>query len=248
MIYFLLTDTFMEVLDQLRQFGLTASESTVYLFLLQNGISSPPTVSQETSIARTNCYNILDTLQEKGLIEERMEGKRKAYLARSPESILQMIEVQRQAAVRLLPDLKALYTTQKNKPTISYYAGWEEIRGVLYQSFEAEQVMALGSMEVIVQKEPALYKFYRDELVKRGIKYQEITTGISGETNIDKDLYQSFQLGSDSALPTAILLWGENAVFITLEDPAFATLIRNKAITDTFYLLFKTLKSKQNVS
>lgn len=227
----------MEVHDQLKQFGLTASESTVYLFLLQNGLSTPPDVSQETGIARTNCYNILDTLLAKDLIEERLEGKRKAYLARSPESLLQMLEVQRQAAVRLLPDLKALYTTHKNKPAISYYAGWEEVRTMLYQSFEAQKVVAVGSLELWKTQEPSLYSFYKDELAKRGVLYHEFTTSVSQETA--NGLFTTSSLGIVDQTPTIILLWGENVGFITLEEPVFATLVRNKAIATTFQLLFK---------
>lgn len=232
----------MEVTEQLRHFGLSASESSVYLFLLQNGLSTPPDVSQETGIARTNCYNVLDTLLEKNLIEERLEGKRKAYLARSPESIVQMLDLQRQAAVQLLPDLKALYAPLRNKPSISYYAGWDEIRAGLYQSFEAESVVGLGSFDVLAEKMPGLYTYYKDELAKRGITYEEITSGVPRETSVATELYKSFNLGTNEKLPTVIMIWKDSVAFITLDDPAFATIMRNKAITETFQLLFRVLK------
>ena len=66
-----------EIVKKLKEVGLKQNESEIYLFLLQNGISTPPQISRGTHIARTNCYNILNSLKEKDVVEEENRGKKK---------------------------------------------------------------------------------------------------------------------------------------------------------------------------
>jgi sugar-specific transcriptional regulator TrmB len=82
----------MDLANQLKQAGLNISEIKIYIYLLENGLSTPPKVSQGTFVARTNCYNVLQSLKEKGLIEEQLIRSRKAYLASDPESIVRSLQ------------------------------------------------------------------------------------------------------------------------------------------------------------
>lgn len=233
----------MEIIDQLKKFGLNQSEITVYIFLLQNGLSLPPLVSRETKIARTNCYNIFNTLIEKGLIEEKIDGKRKAYLAKSPESLIDMLDNQKNEAIKLLPDLQAMYAIERNKPVITYYSGWEGIRELFYQTFETTKIFFIGSLDIFKPTE-AFLKYYLDEL-----KVKEITFELISSSTTDKVSYETFSNltinsfpQSNPQLPTAILVWGENVAFITPDNQPYATLLRNKSLSETFYTLFTTLK------
>ena len=82
----------MELQTQLKKAGLTESEISIYLYLLQQGQSTPPQISIGTGIARTNCYHVLRSLKEQGLIKEEETKKRKAYLATDPQALLLNIE------------------------------------------------------------------------------------------------------------------------------------------------------------
>src|SRR5688500_528889 len=113
----------MDTNAELKQLGLHKSEIRVYLYLLEAGVSTPPQIAKGTSIARTNCYHILKELEDKGLIQQQASGKRKAYLARDPESIVAALEKKREAASRVVPELRELYTAQKNKPKIRFFKG-----------------------------------------------------------------------------------------------------------------------------
>lgn len=222
----------MELITQLKRLGLNQSECTVYLFLLKNGCTSPPIVSRETMIARTNCYNLLRSLEVKGLIEERLVGKRKAYVARKPGSIISMLEVQRQAALGVLPDLEAMYTNQKHKPRISFYDGWDEIQQVFIETYNSTAVMFVGSVSDFVTKEP-IFAVYQQELKKRQIAYRELDLGIVSRGTVANE-----QAG------TLFLLWNDCLSIITLQDTAFATTIKHKTIADTFHFLFRVLEKR----
>src|SRR3989344_7625458 len=134
---------------QLLGLGLGKSEASIYLYLVEHGVSSPPQIAKGTKIAITNCYPILRALKEKHLINEQRRGERKNYLASDPASLLAGLERKRQAAQELLPDLRALYTMQANKPKIKFYDGWEQVKEIYLQSLEAEELWAMGSIEDI---------------------------------------------------------------------------------------------------
>lgn len=93
----------MTINEQLTTIGLKRSEIRVYLYILEQGIVTPPKIAAGTGIARTNCYHILDNLRDRGLIVEQPKGKRKSYLARDPEALLTILEQQRSVMQQLLP-------------------------------------------------------------------------------------------------------------------------------------------------
>lgn len=221
----------MQLHDQLKNLGLNSSECSVYLFLLQNGSTTPPEVSQGTGISRTNCYHLFESLIEKQLIEERPDGKRKVYVARHPSAVLDMLKKQQSAAELLLPDLEALYTPHKNKPQISYLAGWDEIRKIFYEALEATRVTILGDLKPIEAATGMLLPYFKEEVAKKGIQYTEKSIKQVSQGTGDN-------LGSGISSDTAcVVIWGDTTAFITATEPAFATVMRNKAISETFYAL-----------
>src|SRR6185436_11897689 len=128
------------IFAQLKEVGLKKNEAEIYLFLLQNGISTPPVIAKGTNIARTNCYNILNSLIEKDVVEKIQKGKREAFIARDPETLKLNIKKRLESLDRMLPDLRASYVVQKNKPVFTFFEGWQEVKRLYEQSLEAEEI------------------------------------------------------------------------------------------------------------
>ena len=126
----------MEITEQLRKAGLSKSESRVYLYVLENGLSSPPQIAKGTGIARTNTYHILKSLKEKEVIEVQTKGARQVFVATDPSAIVRNIEERKVAMESVLPDLRALYTTQKNKPKVRFFNGWDEVEQVYRETLQ----------------------------------------------------------------------------------------------------------------
>src|SRR3989344_3384870 len=135
------------ILRQLKEIGLKKNEAEIYLFLLQNGISTPPQIAKGTAIARTNCYNILKSLEEKEIIRIIQKGKRDAYIARDPESLKLNLERKLEGLEKVLPDLRASYVVQKNKPIFQFFEDWDEVKRIYNLTLEAKEIFAIGSTE-----------------------------------------------------------------------------------------------------
>src|SRR3989338_10227979 len=120
----------MKLDEGLKNIGLKGSEIKVYLYLLENGVSTPPQIAKSTKIARTNTYHIVRALEEKGLIEQHKKRKRFVYLPTDPAALLRTLERRREIVEQLLPDLRALHKIQKNKPSIRFFEGTEQIKEI----------------------------------------------------------------------------------------------------------------------
>ncbi len=238
----------MNLQNELKKIGLNKSEIIVYLFLLEEGLSTPPQISSGTRIARTNCYNILVSLKQKGLIEPQQRQKRKAYLATDPQSLMQSIEKKKEIIEQILPDLRSIHTYQKNKPKIKFYEGWEEVKEIYRNSLQAKEIFAIGSTKGISDIDTKFFDIYRTQIKEKKIVYHDILSNSSrGDIQVTKELlkgyydvtivpsqYKNFQ--------TDILIWGDNIALITLEEPIFGTVLTNKLLAETFRIIFNLMK------
>ncbi|MDO8509851.1 MAG: helix-turn-helix domain-containing protein [bacterium] len=238
----------MDIYTQLKEAGLLRSESTIYLYLLENGLTSPPQIAKGTKIARTNCYHILHNLKERGLIEQQTRGKHKAYLASDPEAITRSLERKKETFNRLLPDLRAIYTTQKNKPKIRFYDGIEQIKEIYLQTLSSKEIFGIGSSKQLSDIAPEFYVKYLEEIKNRGIFFHDILSNPSKEKSgpqmqsILKGFYDLRYLPSKNQdLTTDILIWEDNIALLSLEEPVFGTILTNQSLTKTFKIVFQNL-------
>lgn len=230
--------------DQLKQLGLNHSEITVYLFLLENGISTPPIVSRGTKVTRTNCYHILAELKNRDLITEQQLGKRKAYLANDPESLLHGLERKREIVAQILPDLRGLFTTQKNKPKIRFFDGLDQIEQIYMASLEAKKIYGFASMKQFLDVFPKFGTYYLKELAKRNIVFNDILShssrgyGAPEMKNALGGLYTFHFLPPEyKEFPTDMMIWDDNVALLTMTEPVFGTILTNKTLAKTFRII-----------
>jgi len=90
--------------EVLQKFGLTENEAQVYLILLRLGSATASEITQKSGIHRINVYDILERMQEKGLVSYVMIGKRKHYEAADPKRILEIEEERKKDIQSIIPD------------------------------------------------------------------------------------------------------------------------------------------------
>ncbi len=235
----------MNLAGQLKKVGLSESEIKIYIYLLEHGLSSPPGIAQGLHIARTNTYNVLAKLRDKGLVTLHKKGKRTVYSASNPRTLLQTLENQKQTISELIPDLEALYLTQQNKPVIHFYEGLEGIKVFAEELLLAKEVLGILSMRKLYELDPKWVKSFQKKIKQKGVIFRDIITEDSkevmkGHSESLKALHEAkyFPTKYQNA-STDILIWGENVGFFTLEDPLFATKLTNKSLAQTFTMVFE---------
>lgn len=238
----------MDFSKQLTSVGLHDSEVKVYLYLLEQGISTPAQIAKGTSIARTNCYRVLRNLEEKDFIEVQKWGKRKAYIASDPIAMIRLMDKKKTALEQVLPDLRALLTVQRNKPKIKFYNGWDEVKEIYTQTLSATEVHTIGSTKHFHKKDPAFFRRYLRVIRRRKIFFKDIL-GPSSKVETSKVVQEGLRgYYSVKYLPnkhqdpvTDILMWQDHVAFISFEEPIFGTVLTNPFLAQTFRIVFSTL-------
>lgn len=232
----------------LRTIGLKKNESEVYLYILQNGLSAPPQIAKGTGILRTNCYNILQTLKEKDVVEEQKRGSRRVYIARDPESLKLSLKRKLEAVDRILPDLRSLYITQKNKPIVRFYDGFDEVKHIYNTLSDAELVYSLGSTEKLRELDPKFFLHFVETIEKNKVIFRDILTAQSKKYSaqtfreIRNNLHQiKFIPEKYAETSTDILIWEDNIALISLDEPIFGTVITNKNLANTFKVILSII-------
>lgn len=228
----------------LKTIGLKKNESEVYLYILQNGLSTPPQIAKGTGILRTNCYNILQTLKEKDVVEQQKRGSRRVYIARDPESLKLSLERKIEAVDRILPDLRSLFTTQKNKPVIRFYEGFEEVKNIYTILTKVDSVYSIGSTEKLRELDPKFFARFIEKLEKNKVIFKDILTASSKQYSaktikqIRNNLHQiKFISEKHKNMSTDMLIWNENVALVSLDEPIFGTVITNKNLAHTFKII-----------
>jgi sugar-specific transcriptional regulator TrmB len=237
----------MAISEQLKASGLRENEIRVYLYLLSKGLATPPQIAQGTGIARPNCYKFLESLKEKGLIAEQTKGKRKAFIASDPSALVYAMQGRTDAMSQLLPDLRALYAAQKNKPSIRFFDGAEQVKELFYEMLEAKEVFGVASTKKLYTAlTPEFFKTYIKKMRERNILLKDILTKDSVSSsaptpiNILKGMYEYRVLSEKMGdIPVDILIWNNKVAFLSIETPIFGTLIESAPIAQMMKTLFE---------
>lgn len=131
--------------EALEKIGLTRSEVRVYLALNRIGSTTVGSLIEQSGVASSKIYEILDRLMKKGLASYVIEGGARTYRPAEPENLLTYLEdqekdinKQKQAITTLLPQLHAARNTQ-NMSTTTVYRGQKGLETAFIEALAQTQ-------------------------------------------------------------------------------------------------------------
>jgi len=108
----------MELIDSLKELGLTDGEAKVYVALTELGSSTVGPIVSKSRVAYSNVYEILSRLIEKGIVSFIIKEKTKYFQAASPENLREFLSkkeeelnLQKDKLEKILPGLEKLKET-----------------------------------------------------------------------------------------------------------------------------------------
>ena len=192
----------MEILPlELRKLGLKEKEVQVYLAGLELGPSSVQKIAKKARITRPTTYEIIKTLEKKGLFIETKQKKKRLFVAQSPERILGILRIQKREIeekerefIRIIAALESKYS--KEKEGIKVFKGKEGLRAleeIISFTLTPEIFIVNPKVNPIgLQKRKKIFQKIRKRLGK--IEIKEINTKLAGTLIIfDKVIF--FPLG-----------------------------------------------------
>jgi sugar-specific transcriptional regulator TrmB len=80
-----------EFLNNLKDFGLNSYETKLWIALLSRGVSSASELSDISGVPRSRTYDVLDSLEKKGFIVQKL-GKPIKYIAVPPHEVIERVK------------------------------------------------------------------------------------------------------------------------------------------------------------
>ena len=118
----------MELQDLLREIGLTKGEAKVYLALLKLGTSSVHTLKDETKLHRTNIYDFIEQLINRGLVNYHVQKNVRLFTAVDPEKLAEYLQEKKETIMDYLPEFKKMQNQEKQEIKVEVYKGKEGIK------------------------------------------------------------------------------------------------------------------------
>lgn len=176
--------------EELIQLGLSKEEAKVYLTVLELGGSFASTIAHKSNIPRVNCYYVLESLKDKGLITTNLRGNVKFFVAEPPQVFVNQVEEKFARAKKILPELLSITNTLAFKPIIRSYEGIEGIKTIFEQALEAKsEILGYTNLEALGKLLPDYLPGYFQKLIKKRIKVRLLSPSTEQAKSFIKKFY-----------------------------------------------------------
>lgn len=242
------------IIQKLASFGFSASESAVYLTLIERGSLSMSALAANTRVKRTSLYPIVKRLLGRGVVQKVVYGKRFVLEASDPEIYFERLATEAIESNGLIQELTPKHTNEKIY--IEHISSKDQLftwfnritrlpRGSVVRSIEgAEPLTELGS-DLYAREERA----WQRECVKRGIVLKGVGTYKSLEQilgswsevilkeMVDRNVSPRLIRDEDFAQFGIVLVVFQNNVLVASPKQGTGCLMTHSVIAESFKCL-----------
>lgn len=116
--------------NNLKSIGLEEKEARVYLAALELGPTNIQNLTRKSGVKRSTVAEMVKNLKSMNLLSETVKGKRKVFIAASPENLKKSIKAKEQLLNEILPELRSINNVGAVKPKIMFFEGKDGIREI----------------------------------------------------------------------------------------------------------------------
>ena len=225
----------------LKEIGLTDIEIKVYLVLLKEGSSLAGDITRNTGIHRRSVYDAIERLVEKGLVSYIKTNNRKYFEAVNPERLLEILKEKEDNIKTLLPELKLLKETSKEKKETLFFRGKQALRTVFDDQIRIGKEIcifgdAVNVKEILKYYFPKFDKLRVEKKIRVRMVFDESARTNKQLKKIPLSKIKFIKKGSTGSMSSYI--YGDNITIVTWSENPTAILIREKAIAEGFRSYF----------
>lgn len=233
-------------IQHLQNIGMSSNEAKTYLVILELGGALMSQIVKKTKIKRTTSYDVIKSLQEKGLVSTTRKHKRSLYIAEHPKKILEQLENRKNNFESILPELLSISNSIDAKPKIRYFEGLDGIKEVYKDilRYPHEKIRAWAPESIVGALGSEFFeKFYFPQLIKQNtlvemfapnlpffIKHKEDNTVPTRNIKLVDPIKFPFSI--------EITIYGYNTVGIISYHDQMGLIIESKAIYETLKSIF----------
>jgi sugar-specific transcriptional regulator TrmB len=232
----------------LLEIGLSGNEADIYLALLESESSLVSEIVKKTRLNRTNIYDRLEKLINKGLVSYVIKNNRKYFYAAKPKRIIRYLEEKEEQikkekndVEKILPELEK-FIPVKEEESVEVYEGKEGLKTILEEIIRSKQdILTYGSDGNFSKILKFYFAHYLRRLEKSRIKMKVIFNYEDIKKPFEWKFAEVRYIPKEYKSPTETTIYGDNvAIFILTEKPR-AILINSKIISGSYKNYFNLL-------
>lgn len=138
------------LLATLQQIGLNEKQARIYLAALELGETTIKEIAKKADLKRTTIYDFIDEMVNLGYFKLTAEGKKKKYLAASPEELKIIIQKREALLSQIMPMLGSISNVSTSKPKVWFYNGVQGLKEVYSDSLKySGEILAIGGEDIV---------------------------------------------------------------------------------------------------
>ena len=223
--------------------GLTKNEARVYFALLKLGSATVVEITKQSHVHRVNVYDILERLQEKGLISTIMQSNKRVYEAANPKQLLLLLHQKQEALTKIMPQLEQEFSMKKEKQVVHHFVGVEGVMRAYFMMLEQKSPLyAIGGAGLNRQYLKHRHELWNKERIKRKIHmkvlYYEFTRK-NKKLSWDDPTVEIRYLPPEKVLGMIDICGNLVINLLPKEGEIMAIVIENKTLADTYRHFFE---------
>lgn len=241
----------------LKSIGLTDSEIKVYLALLDLGDSTRSGIVNKSGVSGSKVYDLLEKLQEKGLVSICTQDKVKHFKPINPNQILNYLEDKKVEVTKMeedvrsiIPQLLAQFNSAKGEQEVELLSGLKGLEIIFREQVEmlnkGETCYVIGGTKGI-EEEATVAFFQKVHLLreKKGIKTRMLYNFGQKESTkkaFSRKLYPHTETRYiTTTSPVAINIYKDRTAILVFGKTITAIHLRSQDIANSFLEYFKLL-------
>lgn len=231
--------------QKLTHLGLSDSEARVYLAMLKLGPSTVQNIAKTAKLSRTASYQVISSLENKGIASTFFEKKKKLFVAEDPEKLegyfaqhIGAMQAELSSLNRIIPELRVLQSGDM-KPRVRFYRGTEGIRALFRDlaSTNPPELLEITNVDAVYSGiDPKILLEEREKFAETPMKVKVLRRGtpriLSSKAEYRDIPHDTLNFQGD------IWIYGNRIAFTHFVNDIETVIIDNGLFADTMRALF----------
>ena len=237
----------------LKDYGLGEKQAKIYLACLELGSASVQKISRKAGLARSTCYEILESLNMLGLVSKFQKKKVVNFNAESPRKLILLGQAKTGLLEQALPQFDALYGEARVRPVVRFYEGKTGMKLILEEILEdnPKEILTFGSAEDLFATLEDFPEFVRKRIKKKilaRVILRDSETARERKQLGPKELREVRFIPPTYNYHGSVFIWGKKIAMFAYQSDLVALVIESEELSRTqrtmFDIIWEQLKAK----
>lgn len=234
-------------MEELKEFGLSDNETTVYVALLKIGNSTANRVAEITGLKRSTTYDNLNLLISKGIVSTIIKGSTHYYESADPEKLIYLLDEKKSRIQKIIPKLKNIKESVKEKTGVTYFEGKKGVLTVLNDIIDQKkELWFYGSRK----KASSVLEQYPDDFILKRAQHKIFLRAVLAEEDRDHPAYNEKEIIKLSDvrfskelkdITSNVFIYGNRVAFMSSGQNPVGIIIINSEILQQQKKIFEIL-------